>query len=216
MNLFIYGSGAQGRVALDILRISDPNSTVYFIDDNSEMVGSEINNSKVISYDDAFDMESNPKIHIAFGSPFLRRKIGEKIKVKGACDLTIIHPNAFIAGSSRIGRGSIICSHSTINSNVSIGDYTLINNHVLVEHDTMIAPYASISPGTVVGGRCIIGDSAFIGSSVTILARTRIGKESIIGMGSMVLKDVEAGQLYYGVPAVKIKPADESVWKNLF
>lgn len=54
----------------------------------------------------------------------------------------------------------------------------------------------------------VIEDGAFIGSSVIVLKGTRIGKESIIGAGSVVCGNVPPHELWAGVPARFIKQVE--------
>ncbi len=50
-----------------------------------------------------------------------------------------------------------------------------------------------------------IHNNVWIGASSIILPGITIGENSVIGAGSVVTKDIEAGFMYAGNPAVKIK-----------
>ncbi len=50
-----------------------------------------------------------------------------------------------------------------------------------------------------------IEDEVWIGANVTILPGVTIGKCSVIGAGSVVVKDVEPYSIYAGVPARKVR-----------
>lgn len=54
-------------------------------------------------------------------------------------------------------------------------------------------------------GNIVIEDDVWIGANVTVLPGIRIGQCSVIGAGSVVLKDVEPYSVYAGVPAKKIR-----------
>lgn len=61
---------------------------------------------------------------------------------------------------------------------------------------------------------CIeIGDNVFVGSRTLILYNTRIGRNVIIGTGSVVNKDIPDNSVYAGVPARYICSFDEYVEK---
>ena len=51
----------------------------------------------------------------------------------------------------------------------------------------------------------ILGSNIVIGSNVNILGPIKVGSNSIIGAGSVVINDVEPNSIYAGVPAKKIK-----------
>ena len=54
-------------------------------------------------------------------------------------------------------------------------------------------------------GEPTIGDDVWIGAHAKISTGINIGDGSIIAMGSIVTKDVEAYSVYGGVPAIKIR-----------
>lgn len=54
-------------------------------------------------------------------------------------------------------------------------------------------------------GAIHIGDNVWIGANVTILAGVTIGKNAVIGAGSVVTKDVEANTVSVGSPAHFLK-----------
>lgn len=58
-------------------------------------------------------------------------------------------------------------------------------------------------------GRVKIGNNVFIGKDVNIMPGVTIGDNVIIGLGSIVTKDVESGSVVCGVPAKKIKSIEE-------
>lgn len=62
---------------------------------------------------------------------------------------------------------------------------------------------------------CIrIDDNVFVGANSTILANVHIGSNVIIGAGTLVNKDLEAGYVYAGVPAKKICTFEEFLEKR--
>ena len=64
--------------------------------------------------------------------------------------------------------------------------------------------HSIISAGCVLGGNCKIGSLVFIGIGATARDHIVYGKESMVGMGSNVVKNVEPYSTVYGNPA-KIK-----------
>ena len=54
-------------------------------------------------------------------------------------------------------------------------------------------------------GDVYIGNNVFCGNNVTILKGVRIGDNSVIANGSVVISDVESNSIYGGNPAAFIK-----------
>jgi sugar O-acyltransferase (sialic acid O-acetyltransferase NeuD family) len=213
---FIFGCSAQGRVALDILRLQFPETTWFFLDDNPEMLNQRINEAVVIGGFETLQQKFRPKLHIALGHPLIKRKIAERCETMDIEVIQAIHPSAVISPTAKVGTGVTVGAGAIINTDSNIGDFALINTGVIIEHDTVIGDYANISPRACIGGRVIIGEEAFIGSGAIVMARTRVGMRAIVGMGAVVTRNVPDKTLSYGVPAKVIKEIDDQFnWKNV-
>ena len=110
-----------------------------------------------------------------------------------------------IQKNATIGADCKISSHSFICEGVKIGDGVFIGHNVTFIND--LFPRAINSDGSMQTdedwhvSETIIEDRVSIGSSATILGGIRIGKNSIIGAGSVVTKDVEENSIIAGNPA---------------
>lgn len=90
-----------------------------------------------------------------------------------------------------------------IGANVSIGGGAKIFDsdfHSLSFSDRMKVPDTHFLTKPV-----IIEDGAWIGTDVLVLKGVTVGKEAVVGGGSVVTKDVPAGQVWAGNPAHFIK-----------
>jgi maltose O-acetyltransferase len=89
---------------------------------------------------------------------------------------------------------------------VSIGNRCLLGNHViLMDNDFHFArPDQRLQrpPSRPV----IIEDDVWVGARVTILRGVTIGRQSVIGAGSVVTRDIPPGVVAAGVPARVIRP----------
>lgn len=58
--------------------------------------------------------------------------------------------------------------------------------------------------------KIIIEDDVWIGANVTILPGVKIGRNSVIGAGSVVNKSIDSHSIYAGIPARKIRNINEN------
>ena len=119
------------------------------------------------------------------------------------CQLTTIGSGKIIIDDNVGLNGTSI----TAKELVSIGKRVMIApNTIIMDFDGHVAwpPQARWDGGGEVKP-VTIEDDVWIGMNCVVLKGVRIGKGSIIGPNSVVMKDVEPGCLYSGNPAVKIK-----------
>lgn len=218
MKAVIVGAGAQGRVALDLLRGSVDYDEIEFLDDNYKIWDKAISGVIVRgatqllkSYD-----KNKFKTLVAIGNPVLRRKVVESENVLDSPFMRAYHPTAFVAASADVHDGTTVCAQAVVNSNAYIGKHVLINNNSVVEHDCRIGDYATVCPGAIVGGRVEVGENSFISMGAIILPRVKIGKNVVIAAGSVVTRDVGDYSLAMGSPArVKCEIDDNFDWQRL-
>jgi hypothetical protein len=94
----------------------------------------------------------------------------------------------------------------TLTSNINIGKSFHANLYSYVAHDCNIGDYVTFAPGVKCNGNVTIEDNVYIGSGAIIKQGTAnkpiiIGKNSIIGAGSFVTKNVEKNTTVFGNPA---------------
>lgn len=108
-----------------------------------------------------------------------------------------------IGTNTLIGGGTWIdCVY--VKGKVTIGSNVLLSGHsILIAHD----PWKS--------GEIMIEDGAWIGVSSTIIFPVRIGRNAIVGAGSVVTRDIPDDTVAVGVPARIIKRRGGDVLKDV-
>lgn len=111
----------------------------------------------------------------------------------------IIGENSFIGAGNLIVRGSL-------NENTQIGKNTLIAPGGRIGHGTRIGNFVHIANNIVTGGNTMIGDYSFIGSAAVFRPKVSIHAKTIVGAGSVVVKNTSGeGFTLIGVPAKQIE-----------
>lgn len=82
-----------------------------------------------------------------------------------------------------------------------IGANTWLMKKVHVGHDAILGEGCEIAPMSSIGGEVIIGNRVKLGQGALIKPRVTIGDDAVIGMGSVVIRDVPAGETWAGNPA---------------
>jgi sugar O-acyltransferase (sialic acid O-acetyltransferase NeuD family) len=112
-----------------------------------------------------------------------------------------IHRTAFVAADATIGSGSQILAMAAVASRASVGECCIVNTSASVDHECELGDGVHIAPGAHLAGSVIVESCAFIGIGAVVMPRVRIGRGSIVGAGSVVLRDVEPGAIVAGNPA---------------
>ena len=60
---------------------------------------------------------------------------------------------------------------------------------------------AHVCPGARLGGFVVVKETAWIGLGTTVRDRVTIGRGTVVGAGSLVLRDLPDGVVAYGTPA---------------
>lgn len=132
--------------------------------------------------------------------------IGEGTNIWQYC---VIFPNA------RIGNNCNICAFVLIENDVVIGNNVTIKSGVQVWDGIIIEDNVCVGPNVTFTNdkfprsknedwdlqKTIIGKGASIGANSTILPGIKIGKNVMIGAGSVVTKDIPDDELWMGNPA---------------
>ena len=112
-------------------------------------------------------------------------------------------------GAIEIGNYSLICPGVRISAatKISIGESCMLAQGVFVTDSDWHGVYdRSLPVGATVPVR--IDENVWLGDSAIVCKGVRIGKNSIIGAGSVVSRDIPENVIAAGNPAVVVKPLD--------
>jgi UDP-3-O-[3-hydroxymyristoyl] glucosamine N-acyltransferase len=113
-------------------------------------------------------------------------------------------------GRIRIGNGVDIGSNTCIDrgslGDTLIGDGAKIDNLVHIAHNVVLGKRVVVIANSMIGGSTTVDDDVWIAPSASLMNQVKIGSAAVLGLGSVVLKDVPADAVMVGNPARPLEP----------
>lgn len=118
---------------------------------------------------------------------------------------TLIDPSCYIHPTARIGRGCVVYPHCFVGLNARIGDRVFMLSGCTINHDDVLEDRAVAASGVTLAGYVHVEPDVYLGQRCTVRQYLRIGRNALIGMGAVVIKNVEPNHVMAGNPARTIK-----------
>mgnify|MGYP006073857399 CR=1 FL=1 len=209
-NIVLIGGGNQAHYTIDIIEKEGKYNIIGIIDSlhkigtvrfGYKIIGKQENIKKLII---KYSIDGGI---ISVGDNWSRYKISQQIlllqpKFKW---FNAIHPSVIIGNNVVFGTGVVAMAGCIFNPKTKIGNFTFFATGAQIDHDCTIDDFASVSAGSITGGHVFLGKFSAITLGVTVSDRLKIGENTVVGAGSLVLKDLPDNVLVYGVPCKIIK-----------
>ena len=169
------------------------------LDDREELQGEEILKVPVIGkIEDAHRLQPRRGL-VAIGDNRTRKQVVERLA--GWTWETLVHPQAVVHDSVRIGPGTVVFAGAVIQPDTVIGAHVIINTGATVDHDCVIGDFAHIAPGAHLAGGVRVGEGVLLGIGSSVIPGKQIGDWTVVGAGAVVVKDLPPNVVVVGVPA---------------
>jgi UDP-3-O-[3-hydroxymyristoyl] glucosamine N-acyltransferase len=109
----------------------------------------------------------------------------------------VVEEGVEIGSNTCIDRGSI--------GDTVIGKGSKIDNLVHIAHNVVISQNSLIIAHAMLGGSTRLGENVWVAPCASLINHIAVGAGALIGMGAVVLKDVERGSVMVGNPARRIR-----------
>lgn len=211
--ILLVGAGGHCKVIIDALIKNQQFAIAGVIDKNSNI--QEIMGVPYLGDDDILAKMFKSGIKYAvvaigsIGNPEIRINMTRHLEALGYQLPTIIHPSAIIAESAVISSGSFIAAGVVIGPSVKIGKSVIVNTGACIDHDCVISDFVHIAPGVTLSGGVFVGEKAHLGTGSSVIGYRRIGHDTIIGVGSVVISDIPAQVKAYGHPCKVVNRWDQ-------
>lgn len=198
-NIVIIGAGDLGKEVVwlieDINKVKPTYVILGFLDDDNSKLGGEFYGYKVlgnVSELEKLSKQTPFSAVIAIQNGSIRKKIVEGHSKFSDWE-SIIHPSSVIAGSSPIGKGSIVFPQVTVSVDTKIGSFNLYYIHSAICNDCVIGDYVSVMSGVSISERAEIGAECFLAAGSCVYPHKKLGCKVKVGVEATVSKDYGDG-----------------------
>ncbi|WP_394121306.1 acetyltransferase [Planococcus donghaensis] len=206
--IVIIGAGGFGReVAWLVERINQVKeewNIIGFVDDEEGIQGKEVNGYTVVGN---IEWLKEQELHVvnAIADPLVKKKVIERLDGSKNTYPVLIDPSVIYSSSVSFGEGSIICAANILTTNIKVGNHVIINLDCTIGHDAIIGDYSTVLPSVNVSGFVETKECVSVGTGSAVIQGVKIGANTVIGAGSVVVKELPANCVAVGAPAKPIK-----------
>ena len=177
--------------------------------------------------------------YVILGEPFagaaddeLELVIGPDARIRSH---SVIYAGSTIGERFQTGHGVMIRERNEIGSDVSVGTHSVVEHHVVlrdrvrIHSNAFIPEYSIVEEGGWIGPNVVFTNAAYplsrdaksnlrgphvmpnakIGANATLLPGVTIGRDALVGAGSVVVHDVPDGAVVVGNPARVVRRVED-------
>ena len=193
--LIIIGASGHGKVVADCA-VKNGYEHIVFLDDDENVT--RCGRYEVAGRSSEADRLSGDVI-VAIGNAGFRKKVQAEIDENRL--VTLIHPEAVVGDDVEIGAGSVVMAGAVINPGSRVGKGVIVNTCSSVDHDCKIGDFVHVAVGAHLAGSVEVGEASWIGAGAIVNNNLCICGNCMIGAGAVVVKDIKEAGTYVGVPA---------------
>jgi UDP-3-O-[3-hydroxymyristoyl] glucosamine N-acyltransferase len=180
-------------------------STV-FIGDNV-VIEADVVLGKNVTIDHNTVIKSGTKIgdHVKVGSNCTIGGVGFGYELNEEGEYELIPHIGNVVLKNYVEIGNNTCIDRAVLGSTLLEEHVKVDNLVHIAHGVQIGKNSLIIANAMIAGSVKIGENCWVAPSVSVIQKTNVGNDSVIGLGSVVIRDVEARTIVAGVPAKKLK-----------
>jgi sugar O-acyltransferase (sialic acid O-acetyltransferase NeuD family) len=202
--LLLVAASGLAREALALLRAQGGHDITGFLDDNLALAGAAIEGVPVLGPIEAVSAYPRARLLVCAGRGGARERIVARLDALGIADArytTAVHPSIAIPTGCSVGAGSILLAGVVLTAAVRIGSHVVVMPNATLTHDCALDDYATLCAGVALGGHVIVQRGAYLGMNASVREHINVGAGATLGMGSVLLRDLPAGEVWAGAPA---------------
>lgn len=203
-SLALVGAGGLTREVLAVLRLASRPDPVAVLDDDPTRWGTSVAGVRVPGGPDLLAEHPDWSVLLCVGQGRLRRELRRRLTDLGVEDhryATVVHPQVVVPPGCRVAGGAILLAGAVLTADVVIGRDVVVMPTAVLTHDVVLADQVTVCAGVALAGAVEVGEAAYLGTNASVREGVHIGADATLGMGSVLLADLPAGQTWAGNPA---------------
>jgi sugar O-acyltransferase (sialic acid O-acetyltransferase NeuD family) len=215
--LLIVGAGGFGRETAEVVRAVNAAADrprwdlLGFLDDDPGRCGAAVSGTTIVGPIDSAGDAPGARLVVCTGNPrnyTSKAAIVRRLGSEPDRYATVVHPAVSLAGSCRVGQGSVVLAGVVATADVTVGAHVGLMPHVVLTHDVAVGDYVLAGSGVRLSGGVTVGDGAYLGAGCLVREGVHVGAWALVGMGAAVTRDVPPAEVWAGVPARFLRSVD--------
>jgi sugar O-acyltransferase (sialic acid O-acetyltransferase NeuD family) len=135
-----------------------------------------------------------------------------ELRSRGVAVASLISPSAFVSPSAILGENALVFPGVFVGAQVRVGDLFCAHGGVVVEHHCNIGHNIMMGPRGALSGFVSVASHCFLGAGCAVHPERMIGRGTLIGAGSVVVRDIPPHVIARGAPAAvarTVRPGDD-------
>jgi UDP-perosamine 4-acetyltransferase len=198
--LLIIGGGGGGAQVLDLVSRLPAYEPVAIVDNDPTLTGSDVMGVPILGRvsesarlwaEGAFDAAAMAIV----ADVGYRRDCFLELRSQGMSFPNLIDPSALVCAGVTLGEGNVLRPFSQISACARLGDNNYLAEYVSIGHHAEIGSHCTFLPHASTSGWVKLGSGVQCGVGVLTAGHLRVGDDSIIEAGTVLVEDVPSGSV---------------------
>lgn len=193
--VLILGGGGGAALVLDILSEQSSQYAIGILDNNPELMGTELMGVPILGgFDVAVELWREKKFDALISTVVRdvadRAAIFDRFRGLGIPFANVISSAASVRRDAHLGQGNLIVHGCYVATGVVLGDNNFLAAGTFIEHHSIIGSHCTFGPRTSLSGKVKVADCVKFGTQVAVEPFVEIGSESMIASGVVLTSHV--------------------------
>lgn len=202
--IYIVGIGHNSAVTIELAELNG-YKIIGLIHYNNELTGKTQWGYPIVSDTESFFKQdiASMKFALSMGNNTVRKAVFDTIKKQRGMLPLLIHPTASVSRFSVLNEGVQIHANVTVQPDVTVKENSIISFGVGLSHNVRVAEHCYIACHSLIGAYTVIEENVLVGMGTTTVSGKveKIGHDTVVGAGSLVINTIAPKKVVYGRPA---------------